>query len=407
MRIAILNTLYPPSKVGGAERSVAVLAKGLADAGHAVHAIALTDGDRQSEEQLGGVTVHRIPHGNHYWPFDGRPRRALTRLAWHWRDRGTTRLTDTVRRLLLRIAPEVLHSNNLTGFGSGIVPMARELGLPVVHTLRDFSLLCARASLYRGGLDCGEGNGGGRCLPCRAITGPRMARAQDVDLVVGNSDYMVERHRSFGLFEEKPARTIYNAVPSLGERAESKVRRLDGAPMRFGFAGMIKPEKGIEVLFDACAALPPGGWNLTIAGSGDAAYIEQLRARSATLPVKWLGFVPIETFFAQVDCVVIPSLWPEPMPRMLIEAMAEGLPAIVSDAGGAPEVAASYPAAQLYPRRDRDALAGLLRAALAAGPQPRRIDPDLAERFGVARLVDEYLAAYRQAIALRKAATHA
>ncbi|MBB3990392.1 glycosyltransferase family 4 protein [Croceicoccus naphthovorans] len=397
MRIAILNTLYPPSTVGGAERSVAVLAQGLVAAGHQVDAIVLHDGAEMTTESVDGVTVHRLPHAQTYWPYDGQERGAASRLGWHWRARGLWAGMDGLARLLESIAPDAVHTNNLTGFGSDVIPMLRAMNLPVVHTLRDFGLVCARAGLFRDGKDCTP-----RCLSCRVLTRRRIKNAGGVGMVVGNSQFMIDRHRQEGLFADTPSRTIFNAVPGIGVPPEPTPRKA-GQPLRIGFAGMVKAEKGIETLLSACRPLPNDAWTLTVAGRGEQSYVEGLKAASADLPVAWPGFVPIDRFFAELDLIVIPSIWPEPMPRVLIEAMAAGLPVIVSDAGGSAEVAGLYPHARLYDRGDVGALTGALQDAIRQGPKRHRPSKALLARFSVERLVDDYLDAYRTVIAAQGA----
>lgn len=393
MRIAIINTLYPPSDVGGAERSVAILAEALAAGGDAVHVIALADVSKTSIERISGVTVHRLPHGKPYWPFDSKHRNPLDRLNWHVRDRGRAAVTESVIAILEAVRPDVVNTNNLTGFGAATIPAARSLGIPVVHTLRDFSLLCARASLFRNGRDCVP-----RCLSCRLMTGHRMRAAASAGMVIGNSTYMIARHRAEGLFRDTPSRRIFNAVPDLAINADNApVMQGDGV-LRFGFAGLVKPEKGIELLLNACRALPATGWSLAVAGRGEAGYVNDLAGRNADLPVEWLGFVPIDHFYSNVDVVVIPSIWPEPMPRVLIEAMARGIPVIVSDAGGSHEVAALYSGAKSYASNDSDALAGIMRKAMEDIPGRKMPDPSLLEKFGTKRLAAEYRSAYRSAI---------
>ncbi|WP_144098325.1 glycosyltransferase family 4 protein [Croceicoccus sediminis] len=393
MRVAIVNTLYPPTTVGGAERSVAVLAEALANSGDDVHVIALDDTDVVSTQRVNGVTVHRLPHENLYWPFAQHRAGPLRRVGWHLKDRGAAPAMRAVRALVTKIEPDVLHTNNLTGFGAGVISMAGDLDLPVVHTLRDFSLLCPRASLFRAGQDCMA-----RCHPCRMLTGPRMKAAQKVQVVIGNSDYMIDRHRRAGLFTQSEARTIYNAVPCTGGAKPNSGTR-PAAPFRIGFLGAIKPEKGIEYLLHACRMLPARGWSLTVAGHGDGEYVARLKERYGDMPIEWAGFVGAEQVYDAVDLVVIPSIWPEPMPRVLIEAMARGLPVIVSDAGGAPEVARHYAGAAIYARRDVAMLGKLLKEAVRNRPVRNPPDKDVAERFGTARLVTEYREAYRAAIA--------
>ncbi|MBS7668934.1 glycosyltransferase family 4 protein [Croceicoccus gelatinilyticus] len=388
-----MNTLYPPTTVGGAERSVAVLAEALAAAGDDVHVIALDDCAQQSTQVVNGVTVHRLPHANIYWPFEDDARPSLAeRAGWHLKDRGSAPVTDHVATLLRELRPDVLHTNNLSGFGSAIIPLARDLKIPVVHTLRDFSLLCARSSLFRSGKDCT-----GRCLSCRMLTGPRMQAAEGAQIVVGNSRYMVDRHRAEGLFARTAARTIYNAVPDIAGGKLTPERK-ESTPLRIGFMGAIKAEKGIEQLLGACRALPVSDWRLVIAGKGDENYVKGLKASHADLPIDWLGFVAAERFYAESDLVVIPSIWPEPMPRTLIETMVNGLPVLVADAGGAPEVAQAYPNATIYPRRDTGALAKLLTDAISQRPPRVQPDREIRAAFGAKRLAAEYREAYHAAI---------
>nr|WP_316628630.1 glycosyltransferase [uncultured Brevundimonas sp.] len=54
MRVLIVNTLYPPADIGGAERSVAQLAEGLAAAGVETSVLTLSPGDAAVEHTAGG-----------------------------------------------------------------------------------------------------------------------------------------------------------------------------------------------------------------------------------------------------------------------------------------------------------------------------------------------------------------
>ena len=393
MKILLLNNLYPPTVVGGAERSVEVLARGLAEHGLDV-AVACLAQDEDRTEIRDGVTVHRFAHGNVYWPFSSEPRNAIRRLRWHAGDALRFAGQARLENLLDQFRPDVVHTNNLVGFGSNIIPMVKRRGLPVVHTLRDFGLICSRSSLFKKQEDCET-----RCASCKVLTARKASAALQADLVVGNSAFMIERHRHFGIFCDTPARTIYNAVPGiLGER-DAPVSRNKNDLLQVGFAGAIKPEKGIETLLDALQAIGPHGWRLSIAGKGDKAYVARLQKRYGELPIDWLGFVPIRPFLDGLDLMVIPSIWPEPMPRTLIEAMAHRLPVFVSDAGGSPEVAAMYDGAKLYPKRETGALARLLAETIATPPPRTRPDPEVLRTFSVEQLVDNYLAAYQEAIA--------
>lgn len=86
------------------------------------------------------------------------------------------------------------------------------------------------------------------------------------------------------------------------------------------------------------------------------------------------------------------------MPRTLIEAMAAGVPAICSDAGGAAEVASLFPSASVYDHRDPAALAALLHEACTADSL-RFVPPSDAvwETFTTRHLASQYEQAYRDA----------
>ncbi|MEZ5682124.1 MAG: glycosyltransferase family 4 protein [Erythrobacter sp.] len=394
MKILLLNTLYPPSQVGGAERSLEVLSRGLSNSACNITVICLTDGADVTECR-DGVTVHRLAHGNLYWPYDGVRHTMLSRIGWHAQDAGAFKRQAKVAQILDETAPDIVHTNNLTGFGSQIIPLVKSRGMPVLHTLRDFGLLCSRSSLFKNLHDCDS-----HCLSCRMLTARKRSAASAIDLVVGNSEYMIDRHREMGLFHDVPSRVIYNAVPGILDRRPDVTSQSVGATLHLGYAGAIKPEKGVEVLLEAMRRIGLGNWRLSIAGTGDEEYVSSLKRDHADLPIDWLGFVPVEPFLDQIDLMVIPSIWPEPMPRTLIEAMSHWLPTIVSDAGGSPEVAAMYPNAKVYHRRDVQALADMLASAIAAPSARRAVDKSTLQTFSVERLVENYLAAYRETIAI-------
>ncbi|MBK8375549.1 MAG: glycosyltransferase family 4 protein [Sphingomonadales bacterium] len=343
MKILMLNTLYPPSTVGGAERSVAILARALAERGDSVTVICLHAGEGELVDSDGPVTVHRLPLRNIYWPYGETAKPSvLNRLAWHAIDGAYSANVAAITNIARKLQPDVVHSNNLTGFGVGLLPALAQMGLPIVHTLRDFGLLCARTALFRNGQDCVQ-----RCNECRLLTWRKKSEARHVDVLGANSGYMIERHRAEGMFADTPAHVIFNAMPDIAAPALGDMPTRAAGPLALGFAGRIEPEKGIAQLLEACAGLPADRWTLSIAGRGEPDYVAELQQRFKDLPVNWLGFVPMASLMEQIDALVIPSIWPEPMPRTLLEAMAWGKVVVASDAGGTPEVAKRYNGAHL------------------------------------------------------------
>ena len=393
MRILIVNTLYPPSSVGGAERSVALLGRAVAARGHDVHVASLHDGNATLEEQDGLVTVHRLPLRNLYWPFrpDHRPSKPA-RLLWHLRDRRNRRATRDLIALAKRIKPDVLHTNNLQGFSTEIWHWARANDIRIVHTLRDYSLMCARAALYRDRKDCVE-----RCGDCRLLTDRKKHNTPLVDAVASNSRYVIDTHERHGFFRDTPSRVIFNIadVTSVVSSAERPGRE-DAPGLVFGVIGRVEPEKGIEVVLTALTGVE-GDWRLRIAGGGQTDYIEGLKARYPDPRIDWMGFVKADAFYDSIDVLIIGSTWPEPLPRTMIESLARGTPTLYSDAGGTPEIGPMAPLAEMYAKDDPEALATQIRRALAdpvAWRARRSADPALLEQFSEGAVAGRYIALY-------------
>lgn len=112
--------------------------------------------------------------------------------------------------------------------------------------------------------------------------------------------------------------------------------------LRLLFLGRLDPKKGLENLFDACALMQQSwrgrraSWNLTVAGSGDPAYVEGLRsrlerlglARQVTMAGHVLGERKQELLNA-ADILVVPS-FTENFAMVIVEALALGVPVLAS-----------------------------------------------------------------------------
>jgi glycosyltransferase involved in cell wall biosynthesis len=146
---------------------------------------------------------------------------------------------------------------------------------------------------------------------------------------------VLQRHLDRGFFGHIPPerRSVIWSMPPIAIRQRSP--RVPNAPLTIGFIGRIVPEKGIETLIEAVAGLPPSGWKLLIAGTVYPPFDPvALRARTAGLPVEWLGMVPAADFYSKVDLLVVPAIWADPGPLVVHEAFANAVPVIGSRMGG-------------------------------------------------------------------------
>lgn len=123
-------------------------------------------------------------------------------------------------------------------------------------------------------------------------------------------------------------------------------RRQPQTPLHVGYVGRLEAHKGVHVLL---AALTEGAdWLLSIAGEGpqrteSEALAEQL---GVTDRVTFRGHLGdrLPDFYRELDVLVVPSLptpgWREQFGRVVIEAMASGVPVIASRSGALPDVVA-------------------------------------------------------------------
>ena len=142
-------------------------------------------------------------------------------------------------------------------------------------------------------------------------------------------------------------------------------RRDPGRSFVIGYVGRLVPEKGVAQLLKAVAQLG-GEWRLVIAGAGpQRPHLEAVARRLAVATrVSFDGYVPstrMPAYYREMDALVVPSLsrpnWVEQFGRVLIEAMASGVPVIGSDCGEIPRVVADagliFPEGNVAALRDR------------------------------------------------------
>lgn len=156
--------------------------------------------------------------------------------------------------------------------------------------------------------------------------------------------------------------------PDFAGRFRSRVGIADDAPL-VGGAGRVDTWKGFEVLLDAFekAKARRPDLQLVVAGGevpGKEQFAAGLAARAGRIQdVHWLGLrTDVAELLADLDLFVLPSTEPEPSGTVVVEALASGVPVVVTDAGGMREILdnAAPGSGTLVPPRDAAALADAL-----------------------------------------------
>lgn len=149
--------------------------------------------------------------------------------------------------------------------------------------------------------------------------------------------------------------------------------------------GALVDHKAHHLLVRALVHLPDVA--AVVLGEGPLRPSLEALARSLGVRVHWVGHrTDVGRWLKSVDGFVHPSI-EEGLGQSVIEAAYAGVPLVVSQAGGLPELGVGLPVAP------GDVL-GLARAIRHALRGNGRADPAARERFGVDRMVRETLAAY-------------
>ncbi len=214
---------------------------------------------------------------------------------------------------------------------------------------------------------------------------------EQVDMFLSPSATVAERVTEWGIPRTKLRISRYgiDTRPFVGAVRPQR----EDAKITFGFIGTLAPHKGVHVLVDALRQLPRERCRLLIFGS-DAHYADYgrtLRDLADGFDVTFCGPMDrtqIGQAFAQIDCLVMPSLWLENSPVVIQEAFAAGVPVIASGQGGMAELIADGRSGRLFPAGDVAALAAHMGAVLknpttlrtwsVAMDPPRTIEDDAA-----------------------------
>jgi glycosyltransferase involved in cell wall biosynthesis len=233
-----------------------------------------------------------------------------------------------------------------------------------------------------------------QCMDCKMLSLPKKTWHAQPDCVVGISDYVLNRHLKFGFFDESERAVIFNSYDPPVREEPSQTDR----PLTFGYIGRLAESKGLETLINAFKEISSTNpARLRIAGKGNPAYVEGLQRLAGDAPISFIGHSDLPSFFDAVDFTVVPSLWHEPLGRVVIESYAHGVPVIASGTGALPEIVTSGQTGYLYNTPTQ--LVELMRSMITLPSSSRQAlklncERRAAECFTSARVADQYLALY-------------
>jgi glycosyltransferase involved in cell wall biosynthesis len=320
MRVALLSHLASATAPTGAERSLALLATGLAAREHEVAVVApgrWALGDELGSAAVPVATIPVRPCWLVQWGPQPVWRQVSRGLRYAMPDLGARMLT----RWLDEFRPDVVHVNCLPHLRGAAA--ARSLGLPVVWHIREMLPAGRRRRWFAERL------------------------RSDATTIVAVSEAVASWLYDEGLGDR--VEVVHNGVsPAVDADNGRMVRAGLGVPREAVVVGLFSQlvvHKGaLDLVRAAHAAVARNeGLHFVIAGHGPTSFADQLAREIAAGPARdQIHVVPpqqgIWGLLAAVDMLALPTRWPDPLPRSVMEAMAAARPVVAYADGGVPEM---------------------------------------------------------------------
>lgn len=384
-----------PERRRGAERSVQFLAQQLLANGHQPIVVCTAPEDRI--DFVNGVKVYYLNNRNLYWSIEAGNKPKWLKPVWHVIDNFNPLMKRRIDEILAEERPDVIHSNNLAGFSMAPWVSAKESGIPVVHTLRDYNLVCSKSTMFSAGQNCAS-----RCGVCKVFTEFKRTLTNKgyVQHVVGISQFMINKHQEVGYFNGVESSRIFNGVEisqTVGRGSELG-ETTGGRRLRFLYMGRVESPKGVDTLLNVFNEQPHA--ELYLAGRiHDAAIAANQEQGRYAENIRFLGFVNPNDVIPEMDVLIIPSLWNEPFGRVIIEAYAHGKPVIGTQRGGIPEIIRDGVTGFLYEPNRNGSLKVVIDKLIKNPEMLQEVKDNLAaylSEFDIRKIADEYLSVYER-----------
>lgn len=444
MKILLLTSFFPPTHNAGTEKRTFGYAQQLIHNGHQVDVICAGDwakGDQYwngiLDDRYHEINVRRV---NLNWSLAPDANKYLY---------SNPLITDYMGNWIGEIKPDLVHITSCYSLSASVLETVKEAGIPLVLTLTDFWFICPKHTLLRFDNSLCDGNTSNReCLDClldgnmvyrklRPFLTNDLAAAgiEWVSRTPGISNRQGFRGMALNMGERKsylhrvinlpdavvaPSNYLKEVFNLSGVSRDIQVihsghdlswltsidQQTRGEKLNFGFVGQITWIKGLHLLIKAfqMSSLSDHA-NLLVFGSmeQDSDYQEVIRrsinGNSDSIFLR--GGFPHEDLgkvLAEIDILIVPSIWHENNPRVVQEAFASGTPVITSAVGGMAEFVEHEVNGLLFKRDDNTDLAWQLKRII---DEPNLLD-QLRNGIGPVKTieneVEELISLYKEFI---------
>lgn len=271
-------------------------------------------------------------------------------------------------------------------FGATLVA-ARSLGMRIVSSIRQLPIPFPPAT----------GKRWIKVIPSpelwrRRLIWRRRVPAWCCDAIIFNSERVAKAHYEQTRHPRHRVRIIYN-----GESAHPRQAGTNGFPHRIASVGRVTEAKGADLLLTAFNRIARQHPEASLTYYGEGPLIPTLREKADALGlsdrVSFAGYEPDRSAIYKNIDVYVHTSRRESMSNSVVEAMARGIPCVVSDVGGLPETVLDGQTGFVVPPDHPDACAGAISRLLADRDAYARLSEAALERarskFSLERVMGE------------------
>lgn len=401
MRILILSAFYPPYVVGGWEQLVEDINHDLQARGHETHVLTSMFGVEKPVREPGVDRILTLEADvYHYKPLEFLVHSPKVR-------NNLTRMKQTIESF----QPDIVFVHVMWNLSKGIAWAAEQVcpGRVVYYVANDWPYAVDPHTAFW--LDRARKPLAAKVKELIAPIPLRMMRREnrrfnlDFEHVMCVSQAVKNDLMEYVGIDPERMLVVHNGVGANVFTPDcSKIPYGAERPFSLLYAGNIVPHKGVHTAIEAIALLKCGSNNrnihLSILGSGHPDYEASLRNLVTTHQldehVSFLERVPrseMPALMQKFDALVFPSIWNEPLARVMEEAMAAGLAVIGTLTGGTGELLVEGETGLTFQPEHPEMLAQRI-AQLYDDPDLCRVLAEngrnrVIREFGRARMVDE------------------
>jgi glycosyltransferase involved in cell wall biosynthesis len=310
-----------------------------------------------------------VEYTRHNDAIDDRNRVGLAaRSVWN------ARTYRELRELIRQEHPDIMHCTNIFPLISPSAYRAANVeGVPVVQALRNYRMLCPKATLMRDGHACESCIN--KIFPWPAVQhacyhDSRLGSAVVATMLAVNTIRGTWRRVDRFYTPSNFARNVFIRAGMPADRIDVKPNCVisdpgpgpgDGGYVLF--VGRLSPEKGISTLLSAWSELQEP-IPLRIIGDGPCRESVE-RSAASDSRITYLGertFKGVLNELRSATCLVMPSVWYETFGRTIIESYAAGTPVVASRLGAMEEIVAHQKTGLLFQPGSSSALSHAIRA---------------------------------------------